>query len=63
METLVSAGVSKVEADEKVLFDGYGALVQLGYKPAEIESLLDRMDPARPVPDLVREALGALRRQ
>ncbi|MFL5306383.1 MAG: Holliday junction branch migration protein RuvA [Polyangia bacterium] len=45
------------------LGDVYGALVQLGYKPAEIEPLLDRLDPARPVPDLVREALGALRRQ
>jgi len=45
------------------LGDVYGALVQLGYKPVEIEPLLDRLDPARPVPDLVREALGALRRQ
>jgi holliday junction DNA helicase RuvA len=45
------------------LGDVYGALVQLGYKPGEIEPLLDRLDPARPVPDLVREALGALRRQ
>jgi len=44
------------------LGDVYGALVQLGYKPAEIEPLLDRLDPARPVADLVREALGALRR-
>jgi Holliday junction DNA helicase RuvA len=44
------------------LGDVYGALVQLGYKAAEIEPLLDRLDPARPVADLVREALGALRR-
>jgi holliday junction DNA helicase RuvA len=44
------------------LGDVYGALVQLGYKPIEIEPLLDRLDPARPVADLVREALGALRR-
>jgi Holliday junction DNA helicase RuvA len=44
------------------LGDVYGALVQLGYKPGEIEPLLDRLDPARPVADLVREALGALRR-
>jgi Holliday junction DNA helicase RuvA len=44
------------------LGDVYGALVQLGYKPAEIEPLLDRLDPARPVGDLVRAALGALRR-
>ena len=45
------------------LGDVYGALVQLGYKPGEIEPLLERLDPARPVTDLVREALGALRRQ
>jgi Holliday junction DNA helicase RuvA len=45
------------------LGDVYGALVQLGYKQAEIEPLLERLDPARPVADLVREALGALRRQ
>jgi Holliday junction DNA helicase RuvA len=44
------------------LGDVYGALVQLGYKPAEIDPLLERFDPARPVADLVREALGALRR-
>jgi len=44
------------------LGDVYGALVQLGYKPVEIEPLLNRLDPARPVADLVREALGALRR-
>jgi Holliday junction DNA helicase RuvA len=44
------------------LGDVYGALVQLGYKPAEIEPLLGSLDPARPVADLVREALGALRR-
>jgi Holliday junction DNA helicase RuvA len=45
------------------LGDVYGALVQLGYKPGEIEPLLERLDPGRPVTDLVREALGALRRQ
>jgi holliday junction DNA helicase RuvA len=45
------------------LGDVYGALVQLGYKPGEIDPLLERLDPARPVTDLVREALGALRRQ
>ena len=45
------------------LGDVYGALIQLGYKPAEIEPLLERLDAARPVPDLVRDALGALRRQ
>jgi Holliday junction DNA helicase RuvA len=45
------------------LGDVYGALAQLEYKPAEIEPLLEGMDPTRPVADLVREALGALRRK
>ena len=45
------------------LGDVYGALTQLGYKPGELEPLLEKMDPARPVPDLLREALSALRRQ
>jgi Holliday junction resolvasome RuvABC DNA-binding subunit len=45
------------------LGDVYGALVQLEYKPGEIEPLLEGMNPARPVADLVREALGALRRK
>lgn len=59
----LEAPPSKGAAPAGPLGDVYGALVQLGYKPAEIEPLLERMDPARPVPDLVREALGALRRQ
>lgn len=45
------------------LGDVYGALIQLGYKPAEIEPLLERLDASRPVPDLIRDALSALRRQ
>ena len=45
------------------LGDVYGALAQLGYKPGEIEPLVDAMDPARPVGDLVRDALGALRKR
>ena len=54
---------SRGEPPSGPLGDVYGALVQLGYKPGEIEPLLERLDPARPVTDLVREALGALRRQ
>lgn len=42
------------------LGDVYGVLAQLGYKPAEIEPLLEKMDAAKPVEALVREALGAL---
>jgi Holliday junction DNA helicase RuvA len=41
----------------------YGALVTLGYKPNEIESLIEKMDPARPPADLIREALSALRKK
>jgi Holliday junction DNA helicase RuvA len=42
------------------LADLHSALVQLGFRPAEFEELLETMDPARPLPDLVREALAAL---
>ena len=40
----------------------YGALVLLGYKPAEIEPLLEKMDEKKPFDDNVRGALAALRR-
>jgi len=40
----------------------YGALVLLGYKPAEIDPLLEKMDEKQPVADNVRGALAALRR-
>lgn len=58
----VDPAPARPEQPRGPLGDVYGALVQLGYKPGEIEPLLDRLDPARPVADLVREALGALRR-
>jgi Holliday junction DNA helicase RuvA len=41
----------------------HGALVTLGYKPSEIESLIEEMDAARPPAELIREALSALRRR
>jgi holliday junction DNA helicase RuvA len=40
----------------------YGALVLLGYKPVEIDPLVEKMDEKRPIPDNVRGALAALRR-
>ena len=40
----------------------YGALVLLGYKPAEIEPLLENMDEKKPFDENVRGALAALRR-
>jgi Holliday junction DNA helicase RuvA len=40
----------------------YGALVLLGYKPVEIEPLLEKMDEKKPFDENVRGALAALRR-
>jgi Holliday junction DNA helicase RuvA len=40
----------------------YGALVLLGYKPAEIEPLIEKMDDKKPFDENVRGALAALRR-
>jgi Holliday junction DNA helicase RuvA len=60
---VVTPAPARGEAPSGPLGDVYGALVQLGYKPGEIEPLLERLDPSRPVTDLVREALSALRRQ
>lgn len=44
------------------LVEVQGALSALGYRSAEVEPLLARLDPERPVADLVRQALAALRR-
>jgi Holliday junction resolvasome RuvABC DNA-binding subunit len=40
----------------------YGALVLLGYKPVEIEPLLEKMDDKKPFEVNVRGALSALRK-
>ena len=40
----------------------FGALVLLGYKPAEVEPLLEKMDEKKPFDENVRGALAALRR-
>ena len=45
------------------LGDVHGALVALGYRAGEFESLLIEMDAARPPADLVKQALAALRRR
>jgi len=45
------------------LGDVYGALIQLEYKPAEIDPVLAELDPARAVADLLRDALAALKRK
>lgn len=44
------------------LVEVQGALAALGYRSAEVEPVLARLDPERPVADLVRQALAALRR-
>jgi Holliday junction DNA helicase RuvA len=44
------------------LVEVQGALVALGYRLAELEPLLTRMDPMLPVADLVKQGLAALRR-
>jgi Holliday junction DNA helicase RuvA len=41
----------------------YRALVALGYKPPEFETILPTLDPAVPIADLVKQALAALRRR
>jgi holliday junction DNA helicase RuvA len=45
------------------LGDVYGALIQLEYKPAEIEPVLGGLDPAKPIADLLRDAIVALKRK
>jgi len=39
-----------------------GALLSLGYRPVEIESIIARLDPEVPVATLIKQALGALRK-
>jgi holliday junction DNA helicase RuvA len=41
----------------------HGALLALGYKPPEFENVLRTMDPKEPAPDLIKQALAALRRK
>lgn len=59
----LAAAPPETGAPKGPLGEVYGALIQLGYKPPEIEPVIAEMDSARPVPDLIREALGALRRK
>jgi Holliday junction DNA helicase RuvA len=57
-----SAAPAAAAAPVGPLGEVYGALVLLGYKPAEIDPLLEKMDEKKPVADNVRGALAALRR-
>jgi Holliday junction DNA helicase RuvA len=45
------------------LGDVHHALVALGYKPPEFEAVLGKLDAELPVPDLIKQALAALRRK
>lgn len=41
----------------------YGALQALGYRPNEFEAILPTLDESKPTPDLIKEALAAMRRR
>jgi Holliday junction DNA helicase RuvA len=41
----------------------HGALLALGYKPVEFEAVLPKLDASTAVPELVKQALAALRRK
>ncbi len=41
----------------------WAALAALGYKPAEIDGAINRLDATQPTPDLIKQALAALRRK
>jgi holliday junction DNA helicase RuvA len=41
----------------------FGALQALGYKPSEFEAILPTLDENKPTPDLIKEALAAMRRR
>jgi Holliday junction DNA helicase RuvA len=45
------------------LGDVHGALLALGYKPAEFETILAKLDASSPVSDLIKQALSRLRRK
>jgi Holliday junction DNA helicase RuvA len=60
---VAAAAPARSPAPAGPLGDVHGALVALGYKPGEFESLLPEMDAERPTADLVRQALAALRKR
>jgi holliday junction DNA helicase RuvA len=41
----------------------HAALTALGYKPSEFDSVLAKLDESHPVTDLIKQALGHLRRK
>jgi holliday junction DNA helicase RuvA len=61
-KTAAAASAAASSVPVGPLGEVYGALVLLGYKPAEIDPLLDKMDEKQAIADNVRSALAALRR-
>jgi len=41
----------------------FGALQALGYRASEFEAILSALDESKPTPDLIKEALAAMRRK
>jgi Holliday junction resolvasome RuvABC DNA-binding subunit len=41
----------------------FGALQALGYRANEFEAILSALDESKPTPDLIKEALAAMRRK
>jgi Holliday junction DNA helicase RuvA len=41
----------------------HAALTALGYKPSEFDTVLAKLDESHPVTDLIKQALGLLRRK
>jgi len=60
--TATSAAAAAASAWPERIRDVQGALVSLGYRLGEVEPLLERLDPERPVDELIKQALAALRR-
>ena len=57
-----SPGAAAASAWPEAIRDVQGALVSLGYRLGEVEPVLERLDPERPVDELIKQALAALRR-
>jgi Holliday junction DNA helicase RuvA len=57
-----SAAAAAAAAWPERIRDVQGALVSLGYRLGEVEPVLERLDPERPVDELIKQALAALRR-
>jgi len=57
-----SPGSAAASAWPERIRDVQGALASLGYRLGEVEPVLERLEPERPVDELIKQALAALRR-